>query len=234
MKKITELLKVYLLDKFRRPVDLFYTVLMVVGVLALSAFVINQGTTAEIIASYTVFISSYSAVWMISQSIPGDKQKGLYRMYRSSRLSKLGYVSAKLAIASLTILLSLLVVLVGYFAAPVALSGGVLLVIVLSFLAHAGFGLIVASYVKTPNEAQTIVSIILFAMIFVSPVFYTPEALPQVVQVVQKAIPLTYSIEAIRRLMVEGSSLYQVWRQVALLATLSVASISLGYRKLEY
>ncbi len=234
MKKIIELLKAYLLDTIRTPIGVFYGVIMVLGIFGLTGFVLNQGTTAEIAASYSVFIASYAAISAVAYSITGEKEKGLYRMYRSSKLSKSEYVSEKILMASLPVVFSALVIFIGALTAPVQLSVLIVPVLLLSVLAHSGLGLIAGAYFNNHSDMQKVITIFLFAMIFLAPVFYTPGMLPEPVQMVQKAVPLTYGVNSMRTLMVDGGGLAEIQRSLALLTSLAVTSFVVGYRKLEF
>jgi len=234
MRKIIELLKSYLLDTLRTPIQVVYGLIMVLGVFGLTGFLLGQGTTAEIVASYSVFIASYAAISAVAYSITGEKEKGLYRMYRSSKLTKKEYVIEKVLMASLPLAFSALIIAVGILTTPIQLSILIVPVLILSVLAHSGLGLIAAAYFDNHSEMQKVVTIFLFAMIFLAPVFYTPGMLPETVQLIQKAVPLTYGVEAMRTLMVEGGGLAEIQRPLVLLTTLAVASFALGYRKLDF
>lgn len=234
MKKIIELLKSDLLDILRRPANMFFAVIMVLGVLFLTGFVLNTGTTADIIASYAVFISAYTGFIMTSMAVLTDRDKGLYRMYRSSKLSKLEYISSKISYTTLSLLLSGLVIAIGFFTSEIFLNWLILPIIILTVLAHVGMGLLIPAFVETTQEAQRIIQVLFFTMIFLSPVFYTSEGLPQILQIVQQFIPLTHGVEAMRTVMVEGNGIQQVWQQLTVLTALTVATMSVGYRKLEF
>ena len=234
MKKIIELLKSDLLDILRRPANMFFAVIMVLGVLFLTGFVLNTGTTADIIASYAVFISAYTGFIMTSMAILTDRDRGLYRMYRSSKLSKPEYISSKISYTTLSLLLSGLIIAIGFFTSEIFLNWLILPIIILTVLAHVGMGLLIPAFVETTQEAQRIVQVLFFTMIFLSPVFYTSEGLPQILQMVQQFIPLTHGVEAMRTVMVDGNSLQQVWQQLTVLTTLTIATMSVGYRKLEF
>lgn len=234
MKKIIELLKADLLDILRRPANLFFAVLMVLGVLFLTGFVLNTGTTADIIASYAVFISAYIGFIMTSMAILMDRDKGLYRMYRSSKLSKSEYVSSKIAYTGLSLILSSLIIAIGFFTSEIFLNWLILPVIILTVLAHVGIGLLIPAFVETTQEAQRIVQVLFFGMIFLSPVFYTSENLPQIVQMLQNIVPLTHGVEAMRIVMVDGYGIELVWKQLTVLTALTAATFTVGYRRLEF
>lgn len=234
MKKVIELLKAYLLDLVRRPANLVFGALMVFGVLILTGFLLNQGTTSEIIASYSAFIASYAAVSAVAYSITGEKEKGLYRMYRSSKLSKKDYVIEKLVMSSLPLGFSFAVILIGYFTTPIELSPLIVPVLLLCVLSHSGIGLVFGAYFNTNEEMQKVVTIFLISMIFLAPVFYTAKDLPNAIQAVQRLVPLTYGAEAMRAILIEGGTLNQIKEQLAVLSGLTVISLGIGYRKLEF
>ncbi len=234
MKKIIELLKADLLDIIRRPANMFFAVIMVLGVLFLTGFVLNTGTTADIVASYAVFISAYTGFIMTSMAILKDRDRGLYRMYRSSKLSKAEYVSSKISYTALSLILSGLIIAIGFFTSKIFLSWLILPVIILTVLAHVGMGLLISAFVETTQEAQRIVQVLFFAMIFLSPVFYTSEGLPQIMQMLQQFIPLTHGVEAMRTVMVDGNGLEHTWRQLTVLIGLTIGTMTVGYRKLEF
>jgi len=234
MNKITELLKADLLDIIRRPANMFFAVVMILGILFLTGFVLNTGTTADIIASYAVFISAYTGFIMTSMAVLTDRDRGLYRMYRSSKLSKIEYVVSKISYTSLSLLLSAMILIIGVFTSEIFLSWMIIPVLLLSILSHAGMGLLIPAFVQTTQEAQRIVQVLFFAMVFLSPVFYTSEGLPQIIQLLQQIVPLTHGVEAMRTIIVDGNGIQQVWSQLAILTGLTALTFSIGYRKLEF
>lgn len=234
MNKITELLKADLLDIIRRPANMFFAVVMILGILFLTGFVLNTGTTADIIASYAVFISAYTGFIMTSMAVLTDRDRGLYRMYRSSKLSKIEYVVSKISYTSLSLLLSAMILTIGVFTSEIFLSWMIIPVLLLSILSHAGMGLLIPAFVETTQEAQRIVQVLFFAMVFLSPVFYTSEGLPQIIQLMQQIVPLTHGVEAMRIIIVDGNGIQQVWSQLAILTGLTALTFSIGYRKLDF
>lgn len=234
MDKITELLKADLLDIIRRPANMFFAIIMILGILFLTGFVLNTGTTADIIASYAVFISAYTGFIMTSMAVLTDRDRGLYRMYRSSKLSKIEYVVSKISYTSLSLLLSALILIIGLFTSEIFLSWMIIPVLILSILSHAGMGLLIPAFVETTQEAQRIVQVLFFAMVFLSPVFYTSEGLPQIIQLLQQIVPLTHGVEAMRIIIVDGNGIQQVWSQLAILTGLTALTFSIGYRKLDF
>jgi ABC-2 type transport system permease protein len=89
-------------------------------------------------------------------------------------------------------------------------AGGInwpLLVVTLLFSAAAfsALGAFVSVAVKEVFEAQTLANFIRFPMMFLGGVFVPVDSLPTVLQVIARALPLTYSVEALRMALMGGS-----------------------------
>ena len=82
-----------------------------------------------------------------------------------------------------------------------------LLVVTLLFSAAAfsALGAFVSVAVKEVFEAQTLANFIRFPMMFLGGVFVPVDSLPTVLQVIARALPLTYSVEALRAALMGGS-----------------------------
>ncbi len=82
-----------------------------------------------------------------------------------------------------------------------------LLVLALLFSAAAfsALGAFVSVAVKEVFEAQTLANFIRFPMMFLGGVFVPVDSLPTALQVIARALPLTYSVEALRVALLGGS-----------------------------
>jgi ABC-2 type transport system permease protein len=82
-----------------------------------------------------------------------------------------------------------------------------LLVLALLFSAAAfsALGAFVSVAVKEVFEAQTLANFIRFPMMFLGGVFVPVDSLPTALKVIARALPLTYSVEALRVAMNSGS-----------------------------
>jgi len=76
----------------------------------------------------------------------------------------------------------------------------------LSSAAFASLGSFVSVSVREIFEAQTLANFIRFPMMFLGGVFIPVASLPPALQVVARALPLTYSVEALRAALQGGSS----------------------------
>jgi len=81
-----------------------------------------------------------------------------------------------------------------------------LLVIVPSLFAFSAMGALLCVLVKEVFEAQTLANLPRFLMMFLSGVFYPISAMPQVLQHVAYLLPLTYTVDGLRRVFSGGNA----------------------------
>ena len=72
------------------------------------------------------------------------------------------------------------------------------MVIILS-LGLAGLGIMLASFMRSQQGFQTMMQMIIFPLIFLAGVFFPVNQVPVWMEVISKANPLTYGVDAIRQ-----------------------------------
>jgi len=94
----------------------------------------------------------------------------------------------------------------------------------------------VSVVVKEVFEAQTLANFVRFPMRFLGGVFVPVELLPAWLQVIARCLPLTYSVEAIRNALDEGSWI-TAWIDLGMLlfftAVLFVLSVLVLSKRME-
>ena len=106
----------------------------------------------------------------------------------------------------LTVTLAVLAVGLGLFGVSNVNWPLLALAMLLSSAAFAALGSFVSVSVREIFEAQTLANFIRFPMMFLGGVFIPVASLPPALQVVARALPLTYSVEALRAALQGGSS----------------------------
>ncbi len=86
---------------------------------------------------------------------------------------------------------------------PVAM-GGMLLFIMLGAAIFSTFSLIIACIVKTRERFMGIGQVLTMPLFFASNAIYPLSVMPEWLKIVAKVNPLTYQVDALRALMVEG------------------------------
>jgi len=103
--------------------------------------------------------------------------------------------------------------------------------IMLGGLAFVAMGYLVASFARTEAAGQAIVQVIQFPMMFLSGIFWPIEFAPDWLQPVIRVMPLTYLGDALRQVMVEGSSkLFSLPVDAAVLIGWLVISLIVAFR----
>jgi ABC-type multidrug transport system permease subunit len=110
----------------------------------------------------------------------------------------------------------------GYLAFGVPVRGslvGILAIVVLGAMAFSGLGLLVASRAKTIEGVSGLMNLVMVPMWIGSGVFFAYSHFPASVQPVLKALPLTALNDALRAVMLDGSSLLASAAPVGVMAT---------------
>jgi ABC-2 type transport system permease protein len=96
-----------------------------------------------------------------------------------------------------------------------------ILTMILAAAAFAALGVLISVSVKEVFEAQTLANAFRFPMMFLGGVFVPVASLPQWLQIVARALPLTYTVEALRAAL-DGGDLVRAAVDLLILAAFAV------------
>lgn len=105
------------------------------------------------------------------------------------------------------------------------LIAGILIIGTISFL---GLGIVATAITKEQESAQLILGLLQFPMMFLSGVLFPVEQMPSFLQSVSKVLPLTYAVDALRKVMILGAGIDAVILPIIILIVLGVATMTLG------
>lgn len=71
-----------------------------------------------------------------------------------------------------------------------------------------GIGFAIAGWARDENQATPVAQLIQFPMLFLSGVFFPREGLPQWLESITRLLPLTFLVDALRKIATEGASLW--------------------------
>lgn len=128
---------------------------------------------------------------------------------------------------------SVLIIGIGAALFGVAIVGNVLLVaalIVLGALTFLAIGYVIASYARTEESANALTSVVQFPLMFLSGIFFPVEFMPDWLQPVAAALPLTYLGDALRQTMVGGAAYVPLEVDVLVLGAWLVGSFVVSAR----
>jgi ABC-2 type transport system permease protein len=110
---------------------------------------------------------------------------------------------------------------------PLALLG-VLLVVLLGAACFSTFSLIIACLVKTRERFMGIGQVLTMPLFFASNAIYPISIMPGWLQVIARANPLSYEVNALRALMLAGGTAGAVWLDLGVLLGATAVLVVLG------
>jgi ABC-2 type transport system permease protein len=179
-----------------------------------------------IIAMAILFSSMFTGV-----SVLWDKQSGFLQEVLVAPVSRLSIVIGR-TLGGATIALFQGIIIMIALGVPIANTEGLLLTLVimvlLSFTA-VGFGLIIASKMHDFEGFQSIMSLILMPLLFLSSMFYpVNESLPGWLQILSYCNPLFYMIDGIRGSLTGVNYVLNPLVDLGIILTLCIIIMGLG------
>ncbi|MBN1856252.1 MAG: ABC transporter permease [Dehalococcoidia bacterium] len=158
------------------------------------------------IIAMTVLMNSV----MSGLSVVWDREFGFLKEILVAPMGRTGIVLGK-AVGSATVavmqggVMLLFAPLLGVKVTPLMVIQLVPVLIIIS-VSLSGLGVLVASRMRSQQGFQLIVQLMIMPLIFLSGVFFPVNNVPGWLATFSKANPLTYGVDAIRQLFLEGSS----------------------------
>jgi ABC-type multidrug transport system permease subunit len=106
----------------------------------------------------------------------------------------------------------------------------VALLVLIGATMFAGIGLLVASRAKTIEAVSGLMNLVMLPMWMLSGIFFTSDRFPAAVQPLIKILPLTPLIDALRSVMLEGSSLSSQAPRIGIMAAWGLLSFAVALR----
>jgi ABC-2 type transport system permease protein len=176
---------------------------------------VYPGIIAQTVLQGSIF-SGISIVW--------DREFGFLKEILVSPLGRNGIVFGKVsgnAVISIMqgIILLILAPILGITLTPLIVGELIGMMILLS-IALSGLGVLIASRMKSQQSFQMIIQIIIFPLMFLSGIFFPVNQVPTWMAVVSKINPVTYGVDAIRRVV--------LGKELAAISSVPGASSAIG------
>ena len=101
-------------------------------------------------------------------------------------------------------------------------------ILIIGTVSFLGFGIVATAVTKEQESAQLVLGLIQFPMMFLSGVLFPIEQMPSLLQTVSKILPLTYAVEALRKVMILGAGIEDVILPLTILIILGTITMILG------
>jgi ABC-2 type transport system permease protein len=158
------------------------------------------------------------------------KENGVFHKLATTPLKRYEWILSRTIYNVLVSYLGMAVMItlgVAIFNMKMTLNPISLLMVAMASLMFTGIGMIIARFVKDPDAADAAANAITFPMMFLSGSFFPLSQMPQFLQIIAQALPLTYVNEGLRATMIFGQSQQAIFN-TALITVLGLLFIVVG------
>jgi ABC-2 type transport system permease protein len=179
-----------------------------------------------------------SGIWGLGFAIVDARKKRLLKRLIATPMSRFQYL-ASFALSRLTLLFIEVGLLLGFavltFGVPLRGSLPLLVTIcLLSSLAFASLGLLIASRAQTMEGASGLMNLVMLPMWIFSGVFFSASRFPEQIQPLIQALPLTAVIDALRANILRGAGWHMVSGELAIIVAWMAGSFLLALRMFRW
>ena len=143
------------------------------------------------------------------------KREGVLRRLLATPLNPATLLSAQVVTRLIVVILqTLILAAIAVFIFGAEFAGNFFAVLLAAGLGGAVFlalGFAVSGWARTEQQAAPLANIVSLPMMFLSGVFFSRDVLPDILQTVTDYLPLTFLVEAIRGMTVQGDSIITQW-----------------------
>ncbi len=154
-------------------------------------------------------------LFSVSFSFVTMKREGVLRRLLATPLSPVTLLGSQVITRLLVVMVQTLILTgVAVFLFGAEFAGNFFAVLLAAALGGAVFlalGFAVSGWARTEQQAAPLANIVSLPMMFLSGVFFSRDVLPGFLQVVTDYLPLTFLVEAIRGMTVQGDSVAAQW-----------------------
>lgn len=199
----------------------------------LEGIIIGNPNYFEFVAPGIVAMIVMTAVLTgLAASIAREKEQGTLDGILISPISRLSIILGKaLAQAVRGLIQGAIVLVLAILLFGVTIHGNILLIVLLLLLgifSFVGLGILVSAIATEQETATQLLFMFQFPMLFLSGVFFPILMMPNFMQKIAYFIPLTYAINALRKVMVLGAGFSAIQNEVIILFIFGLVTLSIS------
>lgn len=177
-------------------------------------------------------------VFSIAFALVGWKQTGALRRILATPIEPRRFVAAHglMRLVMSTVQVAILVA-VAFLLFQVRLVGSLVDLLVFAFIGALPFlmlGFVLAGWGKNEDQVQPVAQLITLPQLFVSGVFFSKDAAPELIRPITGYLPLTFVVDGLREIAVQGASLWDVRTSILGLLVWTVVSFVAAVRLLRF
>ena len=177
-------------------------------------------------------------IFSVAFALVAQKQRGVLRRFFATPLEPRRFVAAHGLMRLLLSLVQVAILLLVAFALfRVQVVGSVLDVFIVALIGAVPFlmqGFALAGWAGTENQVPPIANLITLPQFFLSGVFFSKDAAPQVIRPVTDLLPLSLLNDALREISTQGASIWDERMPVLGLVAWAVVSFAVAVRLLRF
>ncbi len=187
----------------------------------------------SILAMALMQLGVFAAIPLVEQ-----REKGILKRIGATPLARWKLIGSNVLLRLIVALVDAVFILgIGMAVFHVELVGNPLVVAGLVILGASSFlalGFMLASFLRTEEQANGVVQIVQMPMMFLSGIFFPFDFLPDFLRTVARFLPLTYLGDSLRQVMVNGTQVAPFEVDVAILVGWLVVCLGIAARSFRW
>jgi len=178
----------------------------------------------------------FNTLYIMAAVTAEYRTRKYFKLLSTTTLTKSEWLASKILWFTLSMILSLLVTLavaIAAFGVEIRFDALTLVFIIVGSVLFASLGMLLGSFAKDPESASALANVIGFPMMFLSGTFWQLEGMPSYMQVIAKALPLTYLSDGLRDTLVYGN-LDKALFNLAVVSVVAAILFVLGARVMSW
>ncbi len=168
----------------------------------------------------------FSCLFGVGYVIVRYRKSGVLKRLKATPITSFEFVAAQIASRFIIVVtISSVIFLATWFLIDFAVLGSLLtllIILCLGTLSLIALGLLIAARSSSEELTGGLLNFASWPMMFLSGVWFSLEGAPKTIVIMADFLPLTHLVQAARKVMTEGATLYEVQYHILLLIIMSV------------
>lgn len=175
-----------------------------------------------------------NGIQSLSTTFVAFREKGILRRIKATPFPLWQFILSRIttqvviAVIQMVILVAIALVLFNVNLSDSYFSA--LVLVVLGAFAFLGIGFVISAFASNTDVADSAGTIVTIPMMFLSGVFFPVDDAPGVLQPIIQVLPLTYLVEGLRTVLIDGGTLNDTWLEMGVLVATAVVGFLVSVR----
>ncbi len=216
----------------RRTLGMLFVVPLLVMTLVGFSFPAGQGILDYIAPALLAAMALFFVFILTGVSFLRERSQGTMERLMVSPVARIeiivGYLLGFILFAALQ---ALIILFYTIFVLKVHYAGSLWQIFVFQLIITVvalNLGLFVSTYARNELQVIQFIPLVLVPQFFLSGLLWPVEQMNRVLQYLSKVMPLTYSVDGLRKIMLDGMTLGDVWKDLVILVGFAAVMTVLG------